>query len=416
MNKLVFKDIPYILKQKKYSTIEFVLIFPCQYNKSNIFYFPLLRQLLLNTSKEFNTEEKYRKAYQENMIISETLKISNYNNNTFLTFGLLVPNPKKVKNYDLESAFKFFTDTIYKPNIINNKFDQDCFNREKEYLKENILNSTKNIHNKSYQNFINIVDDKGVLNDNIYNNMNLIEESNNEELYNVYNKYIVNNKPIIIVYGDVDESINNMIQKYIKIENKEISFVKDYDNYLIPFKEKKNIEEKSKYNQSFLYIAYKIENKKKKDDIYLKIITKILDSQPNDLVFKKLRNELGLVYSVKTWCNSKVGLLVIESYTNNNSKEEVLMGIESIFEELKDKTLLNNYIQKMIECMKYNLIRSKDSRVKKINDFISKKLKTKYTTEELIKKYENIDLDELLKFIDRLKQDTIYFLRGDFDE
>ena len=415
MQELKFKDTPYIIKQKKYSTIELLLIFPCEYDKNNIFDFHMIRQLLLNTSEEYETEEKYRKAYKENMIISQTLKISTYNKNTFLSFGLLVPDPKKVKNYDFEAAFKFFIDTIYKPNVKNNKFNLECFEREKEYLKEDIQNSLKNIHTLAHQKFINIVDDNGILKENIYNNMDLIEKSKSEEVYKKYKKYILNNKPIIMIYGNVDKKIEEIVKKYIKIENKEIIINKYNTNYLIPFKAKKDIEEKSKYNQSFLYVAYKIKNMKKSDQIYLKIIKDILSTSPNNLVFKELRNNLGLIYSSDVWY-CKEGLLVIESYINNKSKDKVIEGIENILKKLKNKELLEEYINKRLEYMKFKLIRNKDSRVKKFNDFIAHKLKTRYTDEELMEKYKNIDLDKLLEFLNRLTMDTIYFLRGEFNE
>ena len=39
-----------------------------------------------------------------------------------------------------------------------------------------------------------------------------------------------------------------------------------------------------------------------------------------------------------------------------------------------------------------------------------------YTVDELIKKYKQIDIDELINFIDRLVLDTVYYLRGEFNE
>ena len=218
-----------------------------------------------------------------------------------------------------------------------------------------------------------------------------------------------------MIYGNVDNKIEEIVKKYMKIENKEIIINKYNTNYLIPFKAKKDIEEKSKYNQSFLYVAYKIKNMKKSDQIYLKIIKDILSTSPNNLVFKELRNNLGLIYSSDVWY-CKEGLLVIESYIDNKSKDKVIKGIENILKKLKNKELLEEYINKRLEYMKFKLIRNKDSRVKKFNDFIAHKLKTRYTDEELMEKYKNIDLDKLLEFLNRLTMDTIYFLKGEFNE
>jgi len=416
VKKMKLNSSPYIIKSDKFSTIEFVLFFEAKASDKYIFYLPLLRQLLLNSSKKYPTEQEYKKAYKENMIISQRMRTVRYNENLFFEFSLIVPDPKKVKDYNIEKAFKFFIDMIYEPNIVNGEFNLKQFEREREFLKDDIYNSIKKVNAKSYQSFLNIVDDKGIIKNNIYNNMNLIEEANSKELYEIYKENVLKNKPIIFVYGNVDESINDLIKKYIKIDDKKITFDKKYDNYLIPFNKIKDIEEVSEYNQSIIYVAYKIKDMKEEDKIYLNIVKNIMALGSNDLIFKKLRTEKNLVYSANTWCDTRVGLLTVEAYINNESKEEVIKGVKSVIKSLKDKEKLTIYLEKLIEDVYYELIRQKDSRSVAINDFINKKLEFSHTTDELIKKYKNINIDNLIDFINRLKLDTIYFLRGEFNE
>lgn len=416
MSKLKFSSKPYIIKSNKYSTIEFVLIFPCSYEKKDIFNSMMLKQLLLNSSSKYKTEEKYLKEYQKNMIIKQSLSINKYNKNLYFEFHLLVPDPQKVKNYDLESAFEFFIDTIYHPNIENNEFDNYCFKREKEYLKKYILNSLKDIKTKAYQSFLNIVDDKGTLKDNIYNNMNLIENTNPRNLYKYYQKNILNNTPIIIIYGNVNESINNLINKYINISNNEIIIDKNYDSFLKPFNEMKIIEESSEYSQSVLYIAYKVKNMKQKDKIYLDIMEDIISYGSNRLLFKELRLNKKLVYSCNVKNKKRSGMLVISSYINNKSKDDTIRGVERVIKLLKDKENLCEYMDKLIGDIKCELIRSKDSRIKPLNDFIIEKFKLNLTVDKLLKKYKEIKIDEILEFLDRLQLDTVYFLRGEIND
>ena len=170
-----FKSSPYLIKNDKFSTIEFRIFFETKYDKKYIFYLPLLRQILLNTSKNYPSEIEYRNAYKENMIISMNMKSIILNENLFFQFSLIVPDPKKVKNYDIEKSFKFFTDMIYNPNVLNEEFNHKQFEREREFLKNDIFNSLKNVNVRAQQSFLNVVDDKGIITENIYNNMNLIE-------------------------------------------------------------------------------------------------------------------------------------------------------------------------------------------------------------------------------------------------
>ncbi|MBQ9071917.1 MAG: insulinase family protein [Bacilli bacterium] len=415
--KIILKSTPYIIKKKGFSTIEFVFIYSCKYSKEYIPYLPLLRQLLLNTSKKYKTEKEYRQAYDEKFIISNRVNTFVFNDNLYFEFRLVVPDPKKVKDFDMNSAFEFFIDTIYNPNIIDEEFNKECFDREKRFLQSNVKNSKKNVYEKSYQSFLNIVDDIGVLKDNIYNNIDLLEKANSKQLYNIYKDNILNNNPIIFVSGDVDKDINNFIKKYIKVNNEKIIIEKNYSNYLKPFDELKEVDEVSSDHESVLYIAYKVKNMTEEDELYLGIIKNILGHGSNDLIFKELRMNKKLIYSSNTWMRKRAGLLVIESYINNTSKEKVVTSVKSVIKKLKDEEILLSYMEKLISDLEFNLIRSKDSRVKDLNDFIDEKLGIGYSLETVLEMYKNdFDMKKLLNLLDRLTLDTIYFLRGEFNE
>ena len=417
MNKelITLKREPYIIKNK-YSTIDFFFIFPTLYKKEYMFYLLLLKQILLNSSFLYKNEKLYKRKWEDLMIISESLTNKILNNNLYLEFRLTVPNPKVIKNYDLERAFSFFINTIYKPNIVGNKFNKKVFERERTFLKEDILMSLKNVYSESYQKFLNLVDDKGILKDNIYNNLDLIKNANEYELYDVYNELIINNKPIIMVYGDVDKSIVSLIKKYVNIKNEKVKLNIDYYNFLFPREKCKYVIENSKYNQSILYVAYKVKKMNNNDLIYLNLIKNILGIGAESLIFKTLRVDSGLVYSCSTWCDSITGLLVIETYINNNSNDIVLEKIKNLIDMLKNKEILRKEIYRVLESLKYSVIRKKDNKNKKLDDFIKYKFKFGFTIEKLIEKYSNLDLDLTIDFINRLVLDTVYFYKGDFNE
>ena len=417
MNKelITLKREPYIIKNK-YSTIDFFFIFPALYKKEYMFYLLLLKQILLNSSFLYKNEKLYKRKLSDLMIISESLTNKILNNNLYLEFRLTVPNPKIVKNYDLDSSFSFFINTIYKPNVVGNKFNKKVFEREKKFLKEDILMSLKNVYYESYQKFLNLVDDKGILKDNIYNNLDLIKNANEYELYDVYNELIINNKPIIMVYGDVDKSIVSLIKKYVNIKNEKVKLNIDYYNFLFPREKCKYVIENSKYNQSILYVAYKVKKMNNNDLIYLNLIKNILGIGAESLIFKTLRVDSGLVYSCSTWCDSITGLLVIETYINNNSNDIVLDKIKNLIDMLKNKEILRKEIYRVLESLKYSVIRKKDNKNKKLDDLIKYKFKFGFIIEKLIEKYSNLDLDLTIDFINRLVLDTVYFYKGDFNE
>lgn len=414
--KLSFKGIPYIVKNKGFSTIDFEFIFHHKYDKKYLFYLNMIRQFILTTSFDYKTEKEYKDMYSKLMIINFKMNHYIYNENLFIKFNVTLADPKVVSDYDFEAAFKFFVDAIFRPNAIDGEFDNDCFEREKEFLKNDILSSNKNIYTETYQRFLNIVDDNGILKDNIYNNMYLVDNSNPKEMYDVYKELVLDNRPVIIVYGDVDESINTLIKKYYPYKNDNIEFIKDYHHYLVPFKNTKEVIEDSKYNQSVLYVAYKVKNMTNKDGFYLSVVNNILGKGVESLIFKKLRLEEGLVYSASNWCSNVSGILVIEAYINNESKDRVIEVLNDSLRVLKDENFLMERINRIIDNIYYSSIREKDNKYKKMSDFVAKKTEISYTSAELLSKYKKIDIAYLIDFIDRLTLDTIYFSRGKFNE
>jgi len=416
MNKIILKSSPYIVKNKGFSTIDFEFIFSCKYEKKYLFYLNMLRQVLLNSNYFYKTEKEFKEAYSKHMLINLKMRSHILNENLFIRFGVTLIDPKVVKDYDFESAFKFFVDTIFSPNIVNEEFDNVAFNRERDFLKDDILESYKNVYNKTYQKFLNVVDNNGILKENIYNNMDLIDSANPKEMYDIYKTLIYNNKPMIIVYGNVDNSINDIIKKYYNYDSSRIIYNKNLSNFLIPFDNVKDIVEDSEFNQSVLYIAYKVKNMSEDDRFYLNLVNDIIGKGVESLIFKKLRVEEGLVYSSNNWCNSRAGVLVIESYINNNSKDKVVDIIKQCLVSLKDKDFLGSRINRLKENIFYSMIREKDSKYTKMIDFITNKIDFADTSSSLLKKYENIDINYLIQFIDRLILDTIYFSRGDFHE
>lgn len=417
MKALSFKNKPYLIEKKDCNTIDFVILFPYKYDKKDMYNIVLLKQLLANTSFDYKTEQDFKKQLLKNMIIDYSVRNLTLNNNLYLEFDLTVPNPKKVKSFNLDKAVTFFINTIYKPNIKNEAFCEKQFNREKDYIKENIQNSLKNIYKYAYQQFINICDDQEVLKNNIYNNLDLLDKTNAKDLYKYYTKLVTNNEPICFIYGDINyNDLENLGNKYFKKDNKEIIVNKDYNAFLIPSEKIKEKEEVKDYNQSALYMGYKIKNMTEEDQINMFVLCDIIDGSENDLIFKALRIENNLVYTERVNSYSRNGLIFIEAYLNKDSKEKAIKAVKDVFKSLNNKELIKKYINKILVGMKYDLIRQKDSKYARLSNYINQTLETGYSLEELYNYYKNLDIDKFLDFLKRVKLDTIYFLRGEIDE
>lgn len=417
MRKLKFSSTPYIVKNKGYSTITFELIYNFKYNKGDLVYINLLQRLIANYSKKYKTEQEFKLEATKRLIINMSSKKRILNDNLFLTFTLTLPDPKKVKDFDIENAFSYFYDMIYDPNVSNEEFDQKQLEREKKYIKSNLNASIKRISNFSNQQFISYFDDNGYFKDNMYNNIDLLDNVTSKNLYKYYKKVIVDNIPICIAYGDVEsEYINNLYYKYFNKNDEQIIVNKNYNCYLIPKKETKYIEEESNYNQSALYFGYKVKDMREKDKIYLNLLCNILCSRETNLIFNTLRLDNNLIYSYNFNCNPTNAMFFIETYISKDNKDKTINVIKEMFRNIKDNNKIKEYMDKILVGIEYELIESKDLKYFKLNNFINKKSELEFTLKYIYNGYKKINIDEFLKFLERVKLDTIYFLRGEVDE
>ena len=201
MKELRFTNLPIVIENNNFDTIDFVIMFPYKNEFKHIFDLLLIKQLVTNTSLEFKTELEFKKEILKNMIINYSVRTIKYNKNLYLEFDLTVPSPKRVKSFSLQKAIDFFINNIYKPNIQEEGFNQYQFNREKDYIDRKIKNNNKQIYRYSYQQFIDICDENGILKNNIYNNLDLLEKTNSKDLYAYYKKLVINNEPLCFIYG-----------------------------------------------------------------------------------------------------------------------------------------------------------------------------------------------------------------------
>lgn len=415
MQSVVLNTKPKIIKSTKYSTINLVFIYPIIDNYEHLFELDLLKNLLAFSSNKYKTEQTFKKNLLNKLIINYDVNYIRKNENIYFKFNLCIPDPKIVKSFKLEEAIKLFIETIYNPNAKNKEFNKREFKREVNYLKENILNSKKNIYSNSYSKFQEHFNLDSFKKTNVYYNLDKIDNITPKSLYSYYEKLIIKNNPLIYIYGNVSDEFNNLLKKYYNYKNLNISIENRFNNFF-DAGETKYIEEESNYENSILYMGYIVSNMKEEDKKYLSLLNNIIKTGTGiNILFQKLRVENNLVYSVYSNDNKLNGTLVIETTFNSKKKDIIIKLIREVIENIDYEFVVKSRERILFE-MEYDKIRSLDYKYKLLIDTINSDLKTTFSLEEVYDIYKNIDIDEFMKFYKRLKLNLIYFLKGDIDE
>ena len=235
-------------ENKEFSTtlINFIFQFKCK--KEEILVHSILSRLMNYTNKIYNKEDIFNKEKLNRYIINYKVSNQYINDVYFMNFSLLIPSKDIIKENKLVEQLLFILDSIYKPNIENNLYDNELFEREKRVYTEGLLNGYKNISFIAEKNMLDMIDKNGTINKLKYKDLENIKELKNEDIVNFYNKYIKNIKPKIFINGYVDLNVvENTIKDYFSTLNlKDYDIITDYYDYY-----KKDIYLEKKDSASF---------------------------------------------------------------------------------------------------------------------------------------------------------------------
>ena len=407
------------LRNKDFQTIQIELIFPYKERKEDLAKLALLPSMLNFMNSVYDTEEKYQKEKKKKYILSCYASRFSLIENGFFYFCLSVPSNKVLKEDLLEEQIIFFQKLIYYPLIENEGFKSFELEREKTNLKRSIENNIKRIygyHNYKIRKLID--DDKSTFSTNLYDNMHLIDEVTEKNLYEFYKKIVYKKKPLVFVMGDVNkEKISNLIEKYLcnGIEQPK-NLKNNYNNFLKPFTKLKRIEEKGIFKDSVFSIVYKVENMSENDVVLLKAIKGLLSSQSARLLDEKLRNEYDLVYSTRVSASLHYGVLIISAFINKKNKDIVEEKIKEVMKELEDEKIIGPLEKNLKERFRVNLLRHLDDKFGLFDEFIYKKLGIDKTYEENYEEVLKVTVDDIKEFVKRLKLDLIYYLEEENNE
>lgn len=396
------------------NTIE--LWYPIKVDMEDIASFPILFHLLMKTNYNYKTEESFQKELLRRYIRNIGVERASYGKQEFLKFYMVLPDQSVIQDVDINNCLDFFLETIYQPNIVDSTFPQDDFEREKEQLKKVYDNSIKNRNQYTIRQVIKQVDTDGFLKMGVFHHPEMIDLLTNEQLYQCFNKYIVNKKPMIFLAGH--ESIKSLIPRLKEYFKKsELMPINQESNcYLKRQNGPLEMVEKKPYQQSTLAVVYKIPDMKAEEQLKFFVMKNILSSNSSKLLFEKLRTEAGLVYSTNVDSYSHFGMIILYAEFEKNSKEEVLSIIKDVVHSLQDNSVIEDRLELIKEGKRINLLRQKDSFGSILADKIESYLGLETTLEEDYQIIKNYKVEDISEFSSRLQLDFVYYLEGDIHE
>ena len=399
-----------IIKTDKFKQVAGRLYFKSPVSKSTITNRMMLRNMLMESCKKYDTSEKlYIKSLEcyDASLYASSSRVGNYHITSF-TFSTLID--KYTKEGNLKDVIDLFCEIIFNPLVSNFAFDQDTFDLIYE-TKKSALEKIKE-DSSSYierQVLKNLDENKAYT---YMSDLKYLNKITSKSLYDDYLDMINNSSVSLILAGDID--FDNHI---IDIITSKIKKNKKFDAKLLIDNDKEKIENKV-ITEDFLgtqniinYVLY-LKNLTDFERNYVAPLYRIiLGGGVSSRLFSIIREENKLAY------------YSFARYEKDDSLMYIIMGIEK---ENFDKAykLTNKIIDEMKNISDEEVLYAKRSYITsymelqdKITNVIGSYNKLNLfdikDDNELIENINKVTKEDIEKFAYKIYPHLCYFLKGE---
>lgn len=406
-----------VIKTNNFKTVRVEVKFRNVVKKEEITLRNLLKMVLIESTKKFDTERKFVIESEELYDLKLSSTSSRVGNFTTLSFNLTFLNEEYTEKGLHNKSLDFLMEVLFNPNVSNNKFDSLSFNNCVNKLEKSIMGRKDNKTKYSIFALLQHTGDYAYSYDQ-YGYLSDLKNIDEAKLYEYYKKVLMNDLVDVYVIGNVD---SNEIKEYFINNFKINSFKKEKMNVLIdevlPRKRVKVFKEEDDVNQTKIAIGLRFNDVSEYERKYvLYVYNEILGGSGNSLLFDTVREKNSLAYYINSIAQGYDNLLII--YTGID-KDRVDLGLKLIKKTIKDiekgkftSDMFNNAINMITSSLKLSL----ETQSSVINNYYAMNILNSDDINTRISKFEKVTKEDVINFSKKIKMDTIFLLEGDHNE
>lgn len=315
----------------------------------------------------------------------------------------------------LPICLDILNDVIKNPRLENGHFVDSVVEREKEGLRERISQKKDDKVKYSILKCEEILCKDEPYGVYIYGNIEDVDKSTSESLYNHYLKILNESRVEIIVTGNIDDDDEALIKEKLDYDSKEINYnleLKITDEII-------NEKEVAEVNQALLCMGLKVANFKKEDTFKHLIYNALLGDTPSSKLFQNVREKASLAYFAKSRFYRYKGMYIINTGIYEENYEKAKTIILEQLEDIKNGKISDEEFYAAKEGMISNLKEWKDSKVLLTRIYLSNKLffgSDKFLVGEMIEELKKVTVQDIINISKDIKLQVIYFLGGNSNE
>lgn len=404
----------HVIKTDRFKTISYNINIRFDDEKDTERYMGLLSRLLIQTSKKYDSLRDINVACASIYDPSYNIRVLSSGSKDILTLTASFANEKYTEAGMNEANFKFLTSFIFEPKIIDNGFDREVFEIQKEKLLE--YYRTMKDRPQDYAG--------GRLSEEMkckkYDVMSLddliksIESLTAKDLYSFYKKIMDEGKLDIFVCGDVEPlEIRDIFSKLIKFKGtkEKIEHLVKQTSYN---KKERIIIEPSNNVQSNLAIGCKFMDLTDFERNYVFVLYSwILGGGMNSLLTQTVREKNSLCYYIYAVRQNLFETMKIYAGINGSDFDKTY----SLVKEEMNNMEKGNFSLELFEGVKeiyYNsLIKIEDSQSEIVGNYTSELFTHNDKIDVRKKQMEKVTKEDVMNLAKKVHIDTVYLLKGE---
>lgn len=404
----------HFIKTDIFKTITMKVIFHTPIIKEDITKRNILSDILLQSTKEYKTRRdltiKSEDLYAADIYTSNQ-RVGNY---IMTSFILQTLNDKYTEENNFEESIKFLHEIIFNPDVEEERFKEDKL----ELVKSNAtlaLNSIKeDAANYSLIRMSEAYDKTSPISYRMTGYLEDLDKITEENLYEYYERMLDNDYVDIFILGDINEKeLLPIIKKYFKFKKVK----KRKESYYLPNKKPRKrrlfAKETTKNSQSKLAIACPITKMTDYEKNYSLLLANIILGGTGDSkLFKEVREENSLCYTIRSNYNRLDNLMVINAGIDNVNFDKAVELITKNVQDMKKGKFTDSDINVAKEFYKTSAESLMESPSRIINEVLTEEILGVEPLSERVRKIEKVTKKDIMRACKKINMDTVFLLEG----
>ena len=408
----------HLIKTNKFKTVTVRIAFRSPIVKDEITLRNVLCDMFLQSSKKYPSKRDLTIEAQELYaadIQTYNSRLGNYNN---LDIYLSVLHDKYAEKGNLKRALEFLNEIVFHPDVCDNKFAIEKLDIVKTTMKSTLSSIKEDGSSYSLLRLFEAMDKTRVSSYRMIGYLEDLDKVNPESLYQYYNKMIRQDLVDVFVIGDIDfKEMTSLIRNVIPLKTVKRRRVPYLLEDIKPRSRRLFAKEVITTSQSKLAIGCRCHGLSDYERNYvLTLYNIILGGSGDSKLFKEVREQYSLCYTINSVPNKLDHLILIRSGIDKENYHRVLELIEKILLDMKKGKFREEDINVAKEYFCTALDEVEDSPNRIIDNYYMMELIGTDTILEKRRKIMNVTKNDIVKVAKKIKMDTVFLLEGDGHE